>query len=66
MPKDVKKSSSTNKLAVIQKKCLRIIARAFKATPIPVLEAETFTAPIDVHLDPLQANATYRLRAPGG
>lgn len=35
----------------MQNKCLRTVARAFKATPIPVLEAETFIAPIDSHLD---------------
>lgn len=54
-PKDVKKSSSTDKLAVLQNKCLRTIAGAFKATPISVLEAETFIAPIGIHLDQLQA-----------
>ena len=38
-PKEIKKSNGiSNKLAVIQNKCLRTIAGAFKATPIPVLE----------------------------
>ena len=63
--KDVKKSSSTDKLAVLQNKCLRTIAGAFKAIPISVLEAETFIAPIDIHLDQLQAKARYRLRVNG-
>lgn len=45
----------------MQNKCLRTIAGAFKATSIPVLEAETFIAPIDVYLDHFQAKAQYRL-----
>lgn len=64
-PKNIKKSSSTEKLAVLQNKCLRTISGAFKATPIPVLEAETFIPPIDIHLDQLQAKARYRLRIGG-
>ena len=60
-PKDVKKSYSTEKLAVLQNKCLQTIAGAFKATPILVLEAETFIAPIDIHLDQLQVKARYQL-----
>ena len=58
-PKDVKKSSSSNKLAILQNKYLWTIARAFKATLILVLKAETFIAPIDIHLDQLQAKARY-------
>ena len=62
MPKEVKKSkTSTSKLSVMQNNCLRTIAGAFKATPIPVLEAETYIAPIDVYLDTLQAQAGHRL-----
>ena len=65
-PKDVKKSkTSTSKLSIMQNKCLRTIAGAFKAMPIPVLEAETYIAPIDIHLDHLQAKARYRLRVGG-
>lgn len=64
-PKDAKKSTSADKLAILQNKCLRSIAGAFKATPIPVLEAETYIAPFDIHLDQLQANARYRLRVGG-
>ena len=62
MPKDIKKSNGiSNKPAVIQNKCLRTIAGAFKATPIAVLEAETYIAPIDIHLDQLQTQARHRL-----
>ena len=49
----------------MQNNFLRTIAAAFKATPISVLEAETFIAPIDTHLDMLQAQARHRLRAGG-
>ena len=62
-PKDVNRNKSiTSNLAVIQNRCLRTVAGAFKATPIPVLEAETHIVPIDVYLDQLQAKARYRLR----
>ena len=64
-PKEVKKSNLTDKLAILQNQCLRMIAGAFKATPISVLEAETFIATIDIHLDQLQAKARYRLRDTG-
>lgn len=49
----------------MQNKYLGTIADAFKATPIPVFEAETFIAPIDVHLDQFQVKARYRFRAGG-
>ena len=64
-PKDIKKSSSTEKLSVMQNKCLWTVAGAFKTTPILVLEAETFIAPIDSYLDQLQAKARYWLRIGG-
>jgi hypothetical protein len=65
-PKEVKNvKSSTNKLTIMQNKCLRTIAGAFRATPIPVLEAETFISPMDAHLDQLQASARVRLRSGG-
>lgn len=57
--KYIKKSSSTNKLAVTQNKSLRTIAEAFKDLPIPVLNAETFIASINIHLSHLQAKARY-------
>ena len=49
----------------MQNNCLRTIAEAFKANPIPVLEAGTYITPIDVYLDQLQAKARYRLRIVG-
>ena len=49
----------------MQNKCLWTIARAFKAMPIPVLEVEMYIAPIDIHLDHLQAKAPYQLRIGG-
>ena len=54
-----------NKLAVIQNKCLRSIAGAFKATPVQSLEAETYVAPMPIHLNQLQAKGRLRLNASG-
>ena len=45
----------------MQNRYLQTIAGAFKATPIPVFEAETYIAPINIHLDYLQAKAQYQL-----
>jgi hypothetical protein len=39
------------KLEKIQNKCLRVVAGAYRATPIRSLETETFTPPIDLYLD---------------
>jgi hypothetical protein len=39
------------KLMSCQSKCLRIVAGAYKATPIEQLETETFIPPIDLYLD---------------
>ena len=46
----------------MQNKYLWTVASAFKAIPIPVLEAEMFIASIDSYLDQLQAKAKYQLR----
>lgn len=65
-PKEIKNAkTSTNKLTVMQNKCLRVIAGAYRATPVPVLEVETHIPPIDVHLDRLQAKARLRMRVGG-
>jgi hypothetical protein len=40
----------TPKLGIIQNKCLRIIAGAFRATPTRSLETLTFTPPLDLYL----------------
>jgi hypothetical protein len=39
------------KLLPIQNKCLRVVAGVYKATPIRVLETETYTPPLDLYLD---------------
>jgi hypothetical protein len=44
----------------IQNKCLRIVSGAYRATPISVLEAETFIPPLDLYLDARLAQ--FRLR----
>ena len=65
-PREIKKNkATTSKLSVMQNKCLRTVTGAFKATPVEVLEAETFIAPMELHLDNLQIKARYRLRAAG-
>ena len=64
-PKEIKKSTISNKLTIIQNKCLRAITGAFKATPVAVLEAESYIAPITNHLNQLQMNARHRLTATG-
>jgi hypothetical protein len=43
----------TKKLTIIQNDCLRTILGAFKATPVPVLEADAVIAPIKLQLDRL-------------
>ena len=65
-PREIKKNkATTSKLSVMQNKCLRTVTGAFKATPVEVLEAETFIAPMELHLDNLQTKSRYRLRAAG-
>jgi hypothetical protein len=39
------------KLQLIQNKCLRVVAGAYRATPTRSLEIETFTPPLDLYLD---------------
>src|SRR5213078_2306265 len=38
------------RLMSVQNKCLRIVSGAYRATPVSVLETETFTPPLDLHL----------------
>jgi hypothetical protein len=49
------------KLEHIQNKCLRIVAGAYRTTPICSLETETFTLPIDLYLDSRLATFQKRL-----
>jgi hypothetical protein len=48
------------KLKKVQNKCLRVVAGAYRATPVSVLETETFTPPLNLHLDAKLAR--FRLR----
>jgi hypothetical protein len=48
------------KLKKIQNKCLRVVAGAYRATPVSVLETETFIPPLDLQLDAKLAR--FRLR----
>jgi hypothetical protein len=49
------------KLEKIQNKCLRVVAGAYRATPIRSLETETFTPPLDLYLDSRLAAFLKRL-----
>jgi hypothetical protein len=51
---------SALKLEKFQNKCLRMVAGAYKATPIRRLETETFTPPLAIYLD--RQVAAYQLR----
>lgn len=52
-------------LAPLQNQCLRTVAGAYRATPVSTLEAETYTAPLDLHLDSLVARTVHRLEKSG-
>ena len=41
----------TAKLTGVQNKCLRVISRAYKATPVAALETENYTPSLDLYLD---------------
>lgn len=62
--KEIRKGSE-DKLAVIQKKCLRVVAGAYRATPIEVLHAEAMVPPMKEHLDQLQAKIRTRFETSG-
>jgi hypothetical protein len=49
----------------MQNGCLRRVVGAYKATPISTLEAETFVAPLDLHLDAQVARSIERMKASG-
>jgi hypothetical protein len=49
------------KLERIQNKCLRVVAGAYRATPIRSLEVETCTPPLDLYLDSRLATFQKRL-----
>src|SRR3981189_3068506 len=50
------------KLEKIQNKCLRVVAGAYRATPIRSLEVETCTPPLDLYLDSRLATFQKRLK----
>ena len=59
------KVTRKSKLEIVQNKCLRVVAGAYRATPIEVLQAETFICPLTQHLDHLQAKGRSRLQHNG-
>ena len=58
--KEQTKETLLKPLRIIQNRCLRTVSRAYRATPIPVLEVETGIEPIHLHLAGLQANYQNR------
>lgn len=56
---------ATEKLGIIQNKCLRVVSGAYRATPVEVLHAETATLPMQEYLDLLQIKARSYLRLGG-
>lgn len=57
--------TSTNKLAVMQNKCFCTMARVFRVIMVLILEAKTYIAPINMHLDRLQAKDYLCLHVEG-
>ena len=57
------RKGTANRLQAIQGRCLRAITGAYKATATEALEIETFTPPIDLHMEDLVARTTLRLRS---
>lgn len=62
--KDARKNTVA-KMEVMQNKCLRTIAGAYRATPVEVLQAETLIPPIKEYLNQRQASARSRLKIGG-
>src|SRR6266536_2863933 len=52
-------------LSNYQNKCLRTVARAYKATPTQILEVEICTPPLNIYLDSRVAAFRQRLRISG-
>ena len=53
------------KLTGIQNRCLRVVSGAYKAAPIAALETETYTPPLDLHLDAKLAKFRQRHKQSG-
>jgi hypothetical protein len=60
--KDARKGV-VNKLKSLQRKYLRIVAGAYKATSTEALEIETYTQPIDIVLEDRVAKTMLRIGA---
>ena len=59
-PKGIARSLTT-----VQSKCLRVVAGAYRATPVRSLETETYVPPIDIYLNKRLADFEARLEASG-
>jgi hypothetical protein len=63
--KNGKAQGVARSLATAQSQCLRVVAGAYKATPVRQLETETHTPPIDIYLDMRLADFEERLQRTG-
>lgn len=61
--REAKAKGLASRLLAEQSRCLRVVAGAYKATPIPLLEVETGCPPLDVYLDERLAAFEQRLRS---
>lgn len=52
-------------IAPLRNRCLRVIAGAYRATPVSTLEAEAYILPLSLYLDALASRATQRLEDSG-
>ena len=62
LQQDVTSRDIAEALAKAQNRSLRIVAGAYKATPIRHLETETYTPPLDLYLNQRLANFEDRLQ----
>lgn len=59
------KRNTTEKMAIIQNRCLQVVAGVYKTAPIEVLHAKTMMLPIQKHLELLQARAQSCFKTEG-
>lgn len=62
--KDAEKGTA-GKLEIIQNRCLRVVAGAYKAMPLEVIQAKPMIPPMQEYLNQLQAKARSHLGTNG-
>jgi retron-type reverse transcriptase len=64
-PSEQRVKGIARKLATMQSQCLRVVAGAYRATPVRFLEVETATPPLDLYLNKWVADFERRLERTG-